>query len=152
MINTILSFLGTSKIKLIISAIVFGAVGMAIFLVVMHVSSLKEDLIKANTKLAVLESNNKILQDNTEVLKENMKTFATANHTNWLTIQQLLTERSEAQKIISSLASATANDRHTISNLNKKLDELLKDPKNDGIVSPALRETVRDIQQSRKPR
>jgi hypothetical protein len=89
------------------------------------------------------------MQENNDVMKENMKRLATANFQNWTTAQQLLAERIEAQKAINTLAASRTNDRQTIDRLNKRLDALLKDPKNDGIVSPSLRETVRGIQQSR---
>lgn len=134
----------TIAISIAVGALLAGAVSLYAY-----TSKLSSKIKELETENAVLVSNNKIMQENNTVMKENMKRLATANHENWLTSQQLLAERIEAQKAINTLAASRANDKQTIERLNKRLEAMLKDPKNDGIVSPSLRETVREVQQSR---
>ena len=138
------------EIKLIIFALIVGGLIAGWFLIQQHISSLKEDIVKLQTEKAGILVNAKVLQQNNDVLRENISSLNSANTTNLTTIQQLLSERSEALKAINNLASATVSDKQTIIKLNKKLEQILSDPKNDGIVSPALRETVREVQNIRK--
>lgn len=132
--------------RVIITIIICVLVGGAYF----YVSGLQNKVQKLEADKLLLETNNAVLKDNVEVMRENVKTLATANHENWKTAQALIAERAEAQKAINNLSVATKNDRAVILKLNKKLDDIIKDPKNDGLVSPALRETVRDVQDTRR--
>jgi tRNA A37 N6-isopentenylltransferase MiaA len=126
----------------------------AIFILVggsyFYVSGLQNKIQKLEADKLLLETNNQTLKDNVETMRENVKILAEANHENWKTAQALLQERAEAQKAINNLSVAAKNDRAVIVKLNNKLNEIIKDPKNDGIVSPALRETVRDVQDTRR--
>ena len=136
------------RLYLIVAALAVGAAG--IFSAWFYINSLNKKIHTLESANSTLTVDNKILLQNTEVLAENLKKMAEANSTNEQTVKKLLEERSQAQAAVDRLASEAAADRKVISNLNKKLDDLLKDPKNDGIVSPALRETIRDIQAIRK--
>ena len=149
MLDTLLGLFGGSRTKLIFVAVLLASVLTAVVSVNLYISSLKDDLVKTRAQISTLEANNKILQSNIDVLRQNMKTLSDANQGNLDTIQKMLEERSGAQQVIGNLANMTAKDKQTIASLNKRLDELAKDPKNDGVVSPALRETIRGIQQSR---
>lgn len=139
-----------SQIKIAIIFLIIGTIISAAFLIQEHIASLKSDIVKLETEKISVMATNKVLSQNNDVLKDNISVLNSANTTNLSTIQQLLNERAEALKAINNLASSTANDRQTIVKLNKKLEQLLSDPKNDGIVSPALKETVREIQNTRK--
>ena len=136
--------------KLIFKTIVATLIIAVILGTVYYVHSLKKDIKTLTDDKNVLIANNSILKQNTAVLSANVKTCQSANTTNLDTIQKLTEERADSIKAINNLAASTLSDRKTISNLNAKLDDLLKDPKNDGIVSPALRETVRNIQRNTK--
>ena len=59
-------------------------------------------------------------------------------------------ERAPAQRAIGALAASELSNKNTILKLNEKLAKMITDPSNDGPVAPALKETVRDIQNSRK--
>jgi uncharacterized membrane-anchored protein YjiN (DUF445 family) len=150
LIPAIPALLPKIRLYLIVAVVAAGAVG--IFAAWWYVGSLNKKLLALESANSALIVDNKILHQNTEVLAENLKKMAEANSTNEQTIKKLIKERSQAQAAIDRLAAESTADRKVISNLNKKLDDLLKDPKNDGIVSPALRETIRDIQAIRKQR
>jgi len=139
-----------SQIKLAIVALICGGLVVAWFFIQSRMASLSEEIVKLQTEKTALLANGKVLQQNNDILRENISALNSANTTNLSTIQQLLNERSEALKAINNLASATVTDKQTIIKLNKKLEQILSDPKNDGIVSPALRETVREVQGIRK--
>lgn len=147
-IPTLLAMLPKIRLYLIVAALAVGATG--IFSAWFYISSLNKKIDALESVNSALTVDNKILLQNTEVLAENLKKMAEANSTSEQTVKRLLKERSQAQAAVDKLAAEAAADRKIISNLNKKLDDLLADPKNDGIVSPALRETIRDIQAIRK--
>lgn len=98
---------------------------------------------------ATLTTNNKILQENNKVIKANTEVLIAANTTTASTAASLMDERKFAQIAISTLAASTVSDKAVITKLNQKLKDLIKDPSNDGPVSPALRETVRQVQNTR---
>lgn len=150
MLDTLLSFFGGSKIKLIFITLLVASALTAAASIQLYISSIKDDLVKTRAQVSKLEADNKILQANIDVMRQNMKTLADANQANLDTIQKLIEERSGAQQVIGNLANMTAKDKQTIASLNKRLNDLAKDPKNDGIVSPVLKETIRGVQQSRK--
>lgn len=147
-IPTLLAMLPKIRLYLIVAALAVGATG--IFSAWFYISSLNKKIDALESANSTLTVDNKILLQNTEVLAENLKKMAEANSASEQTVKRLLKERSQAQAAVDKLAAEAAADRKIISNLNKKLDNLLADPKNDGIVSPALRETIRDIQAIRK--
>jgi hypothetical protein len=139
-----------SQVKLAVGAVVVAVAAIAISGTVYYIHHLKTEIITLEADKNTLEVNNKILQENNIVLKDNAIKFSSANETNLGTVKSLLSERAASQKVINDLAVAAQNDKKVITGLNGKIDEMLKDPKNDGIVSPVLRETVRSIQNNRR--
>lgn len=114
-----------------------------------YIHSLKTDITALEKERDALVVNNKIYKENNDILKDGNSKLVIACNNNELTIQKLVTERKDAQRAIDVLSATSALDKQVISKLNVRLADLMKDPKNDGIVSPDLRETVRDIQNSR---
>jgi hypothetical protein len=138
--------MGGAQIRLAIAAVVITiAAGVAYYI---HYQSGKIETLQ--TEKAELQTNNKTLIDNNAILKSNLAQLNTVNDTNAQTIQSLLTERVSAQKAITALANASAANKQVISGLNKRLADIIKDPKNDGVLAPVLRETIRDIQDTRR--
>lgn len=147
LLNFFQPYLGAMKlavVTLILSA------GIGAYLVhKQQISSLESTVTMLQQEKGMLIANNLILKNNNQVLVSNIESLKSANVTNSVTIQKLIEERSDAQEAINNLASLKAKDKKTIAALNKRLSDMLKDPKNDGILSPALRETIRDIQNNR---
>lgn len=143
--NLVTNILG-SKLQLALLVAAALAVG-SVYLYIKHLQSSIEKLEGDNI---VLKTNNQVLKDNVEIMRQNVKELAKSNHENWKTVQSLLEERKAAQQAINNLAVATKNDREVIARLNKRLNDIIKDPSNDGVVAPALRETVRDVQETRR--
>jgi cell division protein FtsB len=150
LITSALGFALTGKTKLIIVAIAGALLLAAVGGAYIYVNKLKSTIAKLERDNAILTTNNEVLKENVAIMRDNVKALATANHENWKTAQALIAERAAAQAAINNLAVATKNDRDTINRLNGRLQEILKDPQNDGLVAPALRETVRDVQNTRR--
>ena len=138
------------QFKLVVIAVICGDVIAAAVGAYFHISSLKKTIATLEDQNSSLTANNKILQSNNDVLKENNKKFSAANESNLNTVKSLMNDRAASQKIINDLASAALRDKTQIDGLNTKLQDMLKDPKNDGPVAPVLKETVRNIQGARK--
>jgi hypothetical protein len=136
--------------KLAVGAVVVALALTAIGGTVYYIHHLKSEVAALEADKNTLEVNNKILQENNTVLKDNELKFTNANETNLRTVKSLITERAASQKVINDLAVAAQSDKQVIAGLNGKIDSMLKDPKNDGIVAPVLRETVRSIQNNRR--
>jgi predicted RNase H-like nuclease (RuvC/YqgF family) len=132
--------------KLIIGAVVIALAAVAISGTLYYIHHLRTQVATLEEQKNTLEANNKILQENNIVLKDNAMKFSEANQTNLGTVKSLLSERAAAQKVINDLALASQNDKKVIASLNGKIDDMLKDPKNDGAVAPVLRETIRGVQ------
>lgn len=136
--------------KLIVGALLIGAVlasGIGLYFYIGHMKTEIANLKEDNN---VLVMNNKILQENVTLLKDAANTFQASNQTNEATVQNLLVERTQAVKAIETLAIQQKNNKIVITSLSNKINELLKDPKNDGPVAPVLRETVRGVQNNRR--
>lgn len=138
------------QFKLFAIALLCGAVIAAAVGTYFYVSSLNKTIQNLQDQKIALESSNKILQTNNDVLKENSKKFAAANENNLSTVKALINDRAASQKIINDLAAAALRDKTQIDGLNTQLQDMLKDPKNDGPLAPVLKETVRNIQKARK--
>ena len=140
-----------SQAKLIVVALSLGAViasGVGLYF---YVSHLKTSVAELQADNKTLEENNRILQVNVDTLKNNQIALTGANSENIKTIDKLRVERKDAQRVIDTLSAEKQSSAEDILKLKKKIADMLKDPKNDGIVSPVLRETVRDIQNNRRP-
>ena len=106
-----------------------------------------EEVQKDNKEIAL---DNAILKANNTTLKDNLKKLAEANLITHETAQKLLDERAETQGVIDKLAEQAKKEKQMISKLSAQIDEMLKDPKNEGILAPVLRETIREIQRARR--
>ena len=136
--------------RLVFGAILIGAAVVAVSGGLWYVHNLKTEVVKLTAEKTALVEANKMLQVNIDTVKENATKFSDANNANLGTIKSLLAERSASQKVIADLATTAKSDKEKISKLNANIDLLLKDPANDGIVSPVLRETIRSIQNNRR--
>ncbi len=143
--NILTGILGSRLQLIALIAVVLVAGG-----VYFYIKHLQHSIEKLESDNTVLKTNNQVLKDNVEIMRQNVKELAKSNHENWKTVQSLLEERKAAQQAINNLAVATKNDREVIARLNKRLNEILQDPNNDGVVAPALRETIREIQETRR--
>lgn len=144
-LSTAFDFIGGSKLKLIAATIFV----VALIACGIYVKMLQRDIVDLTQQNKTLEINNTVLTGSVETLKHNQQTMLDVNDENQKTIKKLIAERQQAQKAIDDLARARESDKKALNEFKTKLEELLKDPKNDGIVSPALRETIRNIQNSR---
>lgn len=111
------------------------------------------ELGKAESKVESLQTENKqlstdneILKSNNATLKENLVTVAKVNESTVDANKKLLNERKSSWTAINTLAAAREAERKNVEAANKKIDEMLKNPSNNGPVAPVLRETLRDIQ------
>jgi cell division protein FtsB len=141
---------GANPFSLQIKAALVGAVIAAVAGGIFYVHRLNVNIATLETEKTQLIANNKVLVENNKILKDNVNQILDANATTNKTVASLVAERQDATKAIANLAAATANDKQTIANLKQNLADLIKDPKNDGLVAPALRETVRRIQDGEK--
>ena len=143
----------TSPVGLKVAAIAIVAivVGFSAYIVVqkIEISSLKKDIVTLTEKNNNLDVDNKILKENNTSLKDGLKKLAVANETNYNTAKQLLEERNKSVTAINNLAIANRISNQKLDRLNTKIEDMLKDPKNDGPVAPVLREVIREIQKER---
>lgn len=147
-LGLIMNMVGSKAGILVILAVVVSA-GAYIGVQHFQIKSQQKTISEINTKNNNLIVDNTILKDNNEVLTDNMRKLATANHTNYLTAQQLINERAASQRAINNLASAVKRDGEALDRLSGKVSEMLKDAKSDGPVAPVLREVIREIQKER---
>jgi len=136
----------TQSLKMELGAAAIGVVLAIVLGCGFYVHRLNVDIATLETEKTQLIANNQVLVENNKILKDNVNKIIEANATTSNTVASLVAERQDATKAIANLAAATANDRQTIAKLKQNLTDLIKDPKNDGLVAPALRETVRSIQ------
>ena len=101
-------------------------------------------------KNVVLTTDNEILKQNNVTLKAAVKDVTDANSANLTTIKQLVEERKDSQAAIESLARSQAKDKDALKKASAKIDEMIKNPANEGKVAPVLAETIRDIQARNK--
>ena len=113
-------------------------------------TSVQLDLNKANKEVARLSTDNAQLIVNNATLKSNVEKAADANASTVEANRLLLEERSKAQALIAELSKRQQKQKADLAAANKKIDDMVKDPKNEGSVAPVLRETLRDIQKRGK--
>ena len=147
---SLLDLVGGSQVKAIAAAVAVALVLAAVGSVVWKFNSMSHQIDKLEQDKSGLMASNKILQQNVETVKENVKTVSESNAENLKTIKALMDERAPAQRAIGALAASELSNKNTILKLNEKLAKMITDPSNDGPVAPALKETVRDIQNGRK--
>ena len=147
---SLLDLVGGSQVKATVAVVAVALVLAAVGGVVWKFNSMSHEIDKLEQDKSGLMASNKILQQNVETVKENIKTVSESNAENLKTIKALMDERAPAQRAIGALAASELSNKNTILKLNEKLAKMITDPSNDGPVAPALKETVRDIQNSRK--
>jgi hypothetical protein len=136
---------GVEEVRMVIAGIVL----LAVLGGIGYVWWTHEELSALRTANATLTSNNKILQENNDVIKNNFNVCTNANVTNQATVQSFLKERESSQIAITSLAQQKKAGDAIIGNLQQKLSAMEKDPANNGVLAPDLRETIRGIQAAR---
>ena len=102
-----------------------------------------------NSKVINLVQENDILTENNATLKLNQVTLEEVNKQTYAALQALKVERAKAKAAVEALALERERTAKALSDLQAKIEEMRKDPKNDGPVAPVLRETIRDIQTQR---
>lgn len=147
----ITNILGLGQLKVAVVGAILAALLILVGGTAYKLKSLGAEVDKLTKENVELSNNNKMMATNIDVLNENMMMLADTAMANKMTADSLIKERKSSQQAINTLAESTVADKQTISRLYSKLDDILKDPANDGVVSPALRETIRNIQNSRKP-
>lgn len=106
----------------------------------------KGELAISQHKVAGLEVKVQQLQTDNATLKRNVETITAVNQTNVETNNKLVEERKDSQTAIENLAKQAASNKKKLADANKRIDDLLKDPKNNGTVAPVLAETIKTIQ------
>lgn len=153
MITTLLSFVFSggrgTKISVLLLVAALAVVGTYISLKNLEIRSLNKQVTELHASNAKLTVDNTQLIENNKVLKANQKILTDANQVNQDTIQKLLNERAQSKQAIANLAAANQRGNEALDRLGKKIDDMLKDPQNDGLVAPILRETINQIQLER---
>ena len=126
-------------------------VGFTAYIVVqkIEISALHKNVAALTDERNKLVVDNGILKENNNTLKDGLKKLALANQTNYDTAKQLLAERNKSVTAINNLAVANRVSNEKLDRLNTRIEDMLKDPKNDGPVAPVLREIIREIQKER---
>lgn len=107
-------------------------------------TSNKMQLSSANKQVTSLQKDVGQLNLNNAILKKNQETLTNANQTNLQTIEGLVKERKDAQAAIDTLAKQKQIERKRADTANKRIEELLKNPANNGKVAPVLGETLKE--------
>lgn len=139
----------STKIAGIVLLVLLAMAGTWVGLKVLEVKHLENKIVDLNKDISKLQTDNTILIANNKVLKDNQLLLAASNDANMDTIKKLQDERAAGTAAVSALAARNQRDQQAIAQLNTKLSTMLKDPKNDGAVSPILREIGKEIQAQR---
>lgn len=144
-------FNSTSLMRISITTLIGALISCLVFIGIREI-----EIGRLNKQIAALQKennnlvvDNKILKENNLVLKENLKTLADANDANVATAKALLAERNKSVEAINNLAQSNNRNKEAFDRINKKLEELLSDPKNDGPVAPVLKDVIKEIQKER---
>jgi hypothetical protein len=142
---------GPAGLKIVGIAFLAMVIGFSAYIVVqkIEIGSLHRTVEKLTEERNFLDVDNKILKENNTSLKDGLKKLAVANETNYNTAKSLLDERNKSVTAINNLAIANRLSNQKLDRLNTKIEDMLKDPKNDGPVAPVLREVIREIQKER---
>lgn len=135
---------GVSQLKLIGATVAGVIVLSGAAYVVWEIHEVKA----LSEQVTVLKQNQVTLKNNANTAIANYNTCKSANDVNSQTIKSLEAERQDAVTSVNVLAGKTQSDARTISDLKAKFDSMNKDPKNNGSLSPDLREAIRGIQAS----
>lgn len=135
---------GVAQLKLIFN----GAIALAIVGALIWGGIRYHELLDLRKDNAVLIRNNKVLQQNTDTLRENYLVCQESNEVNIQTISDLIKERDDAERAVEELANQQQANIATIGALQSRLNDLRQDETNNGPLAPVLRETIRGIQLS----
>lgn len=149
LLSSAVGLAGGSQVKLIIGVVLITGALAAAGGIWWHIRSLTNTVASLEKEKSDLIVDNKIYKTNNDVLKSNVITLEGANKSTSATAQALIAERKGAQIAIANLAASNLKDKQALDVAKRKLEDLLKDPANDGPVAPVLREIVRSIQQDR---
>lgn len=126
-----------------IIALVLASVGCYFFI------TQRSEIKNLNNKMVSLAEQNEILVKNNGILKQNQIALEDANKQTYAALLALKAERKKAQAAIAEMARERKRTSQAMEELQAKIDEMRKDPNNNGPVAPVLRETIREIQNAR---
>jgi Tfp pilus assembly protein PilO len=109
-----------------------------------EVKDLKTTNIEISAKL-------KISDDNLAVATANANKCYESNAENKKTISKLLVNQELSVQEMKNLVYANEASKKQLKNLNSKINEMAKDPSNDGEISPILKETLRTLKKVQTP-
>ena len=140
----LLSF--ASKLKLgFIVALLLAALSF-IGLTRHKINSLTIEVLQLKVQNTQIMGDNTILKQNQLTLKNSVNIITSANDANIKVNQQLLLERKSSQTAINFLAKQRDINRESIQQANSKIDEMIKNPSNDGMIALVLSDTLKNIQ------
>jgi cell division protein FtsB len=142
---------GTKFTVYLMLAVLLGAGGYSGFKA-FQAGKLRREVTTLTEKNTSLTVDNTVLKENNAVLKDQVHQLATANFSNYQSAKALTEERSANVIAVQALAANQKRNLDALDRLNKKVEDMIKDPKNDGEVAPVLREIVREIQKERATR
>lgn len=102
------------------------------------------ELLSATHQVTSLQKDIGTLNANNSILKQNQDTLKQSNEANVATINKLVEERKDAQVAINTLAKQKQVEHAKVITAQRKIDEMLKDPKNNGPIAPVLSETLKE--------
>lgn len=133
--------------RAVIISLLIAALCITAGIIYFRMSSMQNTITELTAEKAQLIANEVVLRSNIDTVKANLKAEREANAANMATIDKLLEDRKDAQQQIKKLADLKAKNKRASDALNKNVEEMLKkDPKNNGPLSPVLKETIRGIQ------
>lgn len=135
---------GVSQLKLI----AWGVAAAGVVVLMIWIGLMRGEIKDLRNENVILAQNNKVLQENNATIKKNLDTVRSTNEENLKTIIALEKERDDAKKAVAELAKKEKSNIKTIGELKDKLEEMEKNPANNGALAPALRETIRGIQET----
>lgn len=134
----------TSKIGIgLICALVIGLIFSSLML---KNANLKQEILKKDVTLVKQKSDIEFLSNNIATLRKNVSELTKINESNEKLISQLTADAVQSKIAIDDLLKKNKQRTEQTQNLQNQIEQLKKNPSNDGSVSPVLRETIRSIQ------
>lgn len=134
----------TSKIGIgLICALVIGLIFSSLML---KNANLKQEILEKDVTLVKQKSDIQFLSNNIATLRKNVSELTKINESNEKLISQLTADAVQSKIAIDDLLKKNKQRTEQTQNLQNQIEQLKKNPSNDGSVSPVLRETIRSIQ------
>lgn len=134
----------TSKIGIgLICALVIGLIFSSLML---KNANLKQEILEKDVTLVKQKSDIEFLSNNIATLRKNVSELTKINESNEKLISQLTADAVQSKIAIDDLLKKNKQRTEQTQNLQNQIEQLKKNPSNDGSVSPVLRETIRSIQ------